>query len=195
MANVATARAFFGLGNDLSDKELLQLTASENRRKLKDFLAALAPQIPEPKVTSYWIAIRHGDNFAKRLKTLACDWGNEWITEKNTPVRVNKAKGTEKKEVFVIHFDRRIETSEEVVEAMAALGYKPADHEDLLAFGTDHPDAQREYPIVQLGSSWGRPGGGRVVSCLDGGGSGRGLGLNIWRGGWDSDCGFLAVRA
>lgn len=153
-------------------------------------------EFSEPTITSYTITIRHGETFAQRIKRLACNWLHPWITEKNTPVTVDKKKGVEKKEVFTVHFNREIE-SDDAVAAMATLDppLKPAVHEDLIAFGTDHKEVQREFPVVQLGSSWEHPGYGRVVSTLHRDDSVRGLDLDDWRGEGRSRCRFLAVRA
>lgn len=152
------------------------------------------PTFPPPTVATYKVKVHHGETHDKRVKAGKYDWVNDWIGQKNTPVVVDKAKGTEDKEVFLLHFNRYM-TSEQIVEAMAVEGYKPAEHEDLLAFGADHPGVQREFPIVQLGSVWVHPDDGRVVSFLDGYGSERYLRLSDWDGEWHGGYRFLAVRA
>ena len=154
------------------------------------------PTFPPPTITLYSIAIRHRDNFAQRIQKLACNWLHPWITAENTPVVVDKKKGVEKKEVFVVHLNRSI-GSDDAVAALAALDppLKPAVHEDLIAFGTDHKEVQREFPIVQLGSSWVHPDYGRVVSYLGRHDSDRVLSLRVWHGEWHAACRFLAVRA
>ncbi|MBI2484128.1 hypothetical protein HYV71_03010, partial [Candidatus Uhrbacteria bacterium] len=147
---------------------------------------------PDPTLTSYSITIRHGDNFAKRLKSLGCGKNvNKDITEKNFPVAMDKAKGNEKGEVVLAHFNRYI-SSEKVIDILAKLGYRPGTFEELVAFGADHPEIQRQFPIVALGTVVSVDGERGVPGLWDGSG-GRFLGLGRFGGGWPSDYRFLAV--
>lgn len=53
----------------------------------------------------------------------------------------------------VLHFGHTMTTAE-VEAAIRVVGYEPAVIEQLLAYGAAHPDEQRQYPIVALGSTW-----------------------------------------
>lgn len=116
------------------------------------------------------------------IKAKKLDYVNFNITAKNFPAP--KEIGTDFK---LFHFDKSI-ASEDVIKAMEAEGYHPADLYELLSFDWNGTDW-----VAALGSVC-EVDGYRVVPHLDGGGSGRGLGLGWWVDGWDSLCRFLAVR-
>ena len=95
-------------------------------------------------------------------------------------------------EARLFRFDRDI-TSE---DAVAAIKTADADHpwefaaiEHLLSFGATHPDEQRRYPIVALGST-AEVDCRRYVPFLYRASGKRDLGLGWWDGGYR----FLAVR-
>jgi hypothetical protein len=117
------------------------------------------------------------------------DWKNDDLTAKRFPI---KGEGTEEVEAKLFHFGRSI-SSEDAKRLIEEAGWEVAKTEHLLAFGVKHPDEQRKFPIIALGSV-GEVGGDRGVPCLDGSGSERSLGLRWWGYDWNSDCRFLAVR-
>jgi hypothetical protein len=117
------------------------------------------------------------------------DYVNPNINDSNFPVPENFALGSDPK---IHHFNRGI-SSEDVIRQINKDGYRPAMIWDLLDYGAKNPDEQRKYPIVALGSV-GRVDGRRVVPCLGGDDSERGLCLGYWVGGWVAGYSFLAVR-
>ncbi|MBI2645119.1 hypothetical protein HYW94_03020 [Candidatus Uhrbacteria bacterium] len=148
------------------------------------------PAEPDPTLTSYSITIRHGDNFAKRLKSLGCGKNvNDSITATNFPLVVDKAKGNETREVVVAHFNRYM-SSEEVVDILNKLGYRPGTFEELIAFGADHPEVQRSVALGTVVSLDGE----RHVSCLSSSSSDRYLDRGWFDNDWNSVYRFLAVR-
>lgn len=77
------------------------------------------------------------------------------ITGENFPLG---GKGKVEVEITLIHWDEdEIDLyymdDEEIIEEMGKLGLKPCKIEHLLSLGAQHPDLQKEYPIVCLGSS------------------------------------------
>lgn len=84
--------------------------------------------------------------------------------------------------------------TEEVQAEMETRGLRLADFHELLAFGEKHPEIQREFPIVALGSAWQCRDNRRLVPFLDRYGAGRRLDLYWIEYGWNGVCRFLAVR-
>ena len=124
------------------------------------------------------------------LKAGKYDWINEDITDKNFPSSEN---GEKEVEFGMFHFKRGM-SSEDAIAEMKKAGYRrPATMKELLSFGKNNPDLQREFPIVALGSV-AKLNGHRRVSCLVGDGSGRDAYLDYFDGGWHDIYRFLAVR-
>lgn len=122
------------------------------------------------------------------------DWKNNNITAKCFRII---GEGRVDFEVKLFHFGRSISSGDAVAQIVAAdpeNPWEPAKAEHLLAFGEKFPDEQRKYPIIGLGSVGEVFGGGRLVLCLCGGSSRRGLDLPWFDVGWDGDYRFLAVR-
>ena len=117
------------------------------------------------------------------------DRSNGDITDSNFP---SDESGEKEVETALFHFNQSV-SSEDAIERMKKDGCRPATMKELLSFGAQYPEIQREFLIVALGSV--TPfGGDRDVGCRDRCGSSRGL-LRAWFGiGWDAGCRFLAVR-
>jgi hypothetical protein len=140
-------------------------------------------------ITDRVIAVDFGMSLQAMIAAGKYDWVNPNITDEHFPV-----EGTGKKtfRTKLFHFGRNI-SSEDVVAAMKAEDFMPANHVHGLAFGATFPEEQRRYPIACLGSS-AQVSGFRVVVCLFGGGVERGLDLGFWVGGWNGRWRFLAVQ-
>lgn len=104
-----------------------------------------------------------------------------------------QGRGTAQLEAVLVHLNRYAE-SDEVLAELAKGRLCAGTLAELLALGAQHPAAQRENPIVALGLVWCDPYGSRYVPVLDSGGSGRGLNLYWFGGGWDHSYRFLAFR-
>lgn len=116
------------------------------------------------------------------------DYANPDINSKHLPV---KGEGKLELKLQLIHFDRNI-SSDDAERELDKLGLRPANLEELLAFGAQYPDLQKQFPIVAL-KAVASVHGGRDVACLDFVGSERRLDL-YWRGrGWLARCRFLAL--
>jgi hypothetical protein len=121
------------------------------------------------------------------------DWKDDDITEENFPIP-KEMKG-KKVEIStkLFNFDRGI-SCEDAKKEMDKGGFRPATLFEQQAFAQKHPDLQRQFPIVALGSVWTDAGGHRVVPCLGVGDGRRGLSLSWLGSGWIARYRFLAVR-
>lgn len=86
-------------------------------------------------------------------------------------------------------------TSEEAIAEAARLGLERPTYEDALHFGIEHPDAQRDRPVVFLHDPWFGFFGRRDVLCLWENGGRRELGLEGFDDLWSERHCFAFVRA
>ena len=102
----------------------------------------------------FMVTINYARNLGDMIKAGNYGYVNENITAENFPIT---GEGQVDEEITLIHFNRNI-SSDDAIKEMDELGFKPAILPQLLAFGETHPEVQREFPIVALGS----------VACVDG---------------------------
>lgn len=148
-----------------------------------------------------------GRTFGEMLAAGHYGWSNPDITEANfplsTPVRAEKpascgpyrtaARAENDQEVFLVHLNKVVNTSEALAH-LDELGLAPAGIGELLAVGEQHPDLQKNFPIIALGSSWVNPHGDRCVPYLHYWYGKRELYLRWDEYEWDEFCRFLVVR-
>jgi len=123
------------------------------------------------------------------------DWTDSGTNDNNFK---RSGKGTEKTEIILVHlpvyFSKSISTGE-VLKKLDKRNLRLADVQELLAIGEEHPEKQRRFPIIALGSVWRGPDGNWYVPCLgrllD---SRRDLVLSKVANGWTRNCRFAAVR-
>jgi len=150
---------------------------------------ALTPD-NKPAGNTYPLSVDYERSVEKGVKAGRYDWANSDITARNFPTERN---GTAEVAVELVHFNRHVSTDEAFRE-LDRMGFRPAELHELLAFGEKHPEVQREFPVVALGSVWQFRYGSRFVPYLSGGDSERGLYLG-WIGfDWFEVCRFAAVR-
>ncbi len=77
------------------------------------------------------------------------DWFNSKITAEHFPIK-GEGKISRKVEIIKLNWNM---CSDEVIAELDKIGKRPAAIEDLLAFGAQYPDIQRQFPVVALGSS------------------------------------------
>ena len=118
------------------------------------------------------------------------DWVNPDIIEEHFPLQ---KQGTQEVEIHLFHFGRTM-SNEAAEKEMEAKGFRPATLPELLALGRDHPDPQKQFPIVALGSVWRRPGGDSGTPILLWYGRVRYLVLRWLEGDWHGGCRFAVVR-
>lgn len=121
------------------------------------------------------------------------DYVNDFLRD-NDPVEGKIAgSGIVSVNLELIHFNRAIFTAD-AIKKIKKKGYELAGDKHLYAIGEQHPNLQKEFPIVALGSVWRGSDGYRSVACLDGWDDERGLGLHWHGNGWRGGYRFLVVR-
>lgn len=130
----------------------------------------------------------------KELKS-AFDWVNDWYERaefKAIDICQSISREPSVVEFIYVHMDRSAST-DEVLAEMEKRNLRPALYEEGVDFSQIHPDEQRKFPIVMLGSVCVDPSGRRGVACLFEDSVGRYLRLYRVEGDWDSLYRFLAV--
>ncbi len=151
-----------------------------NRDEFRKFLGLDLDQI------KFELLIDYNQTMEQMISAGRYDWFNNDITTKRFPV---KGEGKVSRKAELIRFNRSI-SSDGVIAELDKMGKRPATIEELLAFGAQYPEIQREFPVVALGSS-AEVSGLRCVACLYGDGSERYLRLYWWDGSWDGSDRFL----
>lgn len=125
------------------------------------------------------------------------DWASDlfngsykWEDHESVRGQVDRTPG--ERSFLVKHFNKEME-SDDVLAWADANGYRAATHEEAVDFAKAHPDLQREFWIVALGSFALRD-GGRSVAILRRGGARRDLDGDWFGGRWGADGRFLLVR-
>ena len=115
---------------------------------------------------------------------------NQNINSRNFPVRSAK-RGM--REIVLLEFDHD-STSEEVLAEAAKQGLERPVYEDALYFGVEHPEVQRERPVVFFHEPWRDPDGYLLVLCLWSDAGFRGLSLSWFDDRWHRYYRFAFVR-
>jgi hypothetical protein len=98
------------------------------------------------------------------------------------------------REMALLALDREA-TTEEILAEAARRGLERPMYEDALRFGLEHPDVQRDGPVVFLHDPWFGIAGRRDVISLWYNAGRRELGLEDFDGLWGRDVRFAFVRA
>ena len=136
------------------------------------------------------IICRINPNLATDIISLVKLGKYDWVNDDAYKFSYEK---TDAKEIELVSFDKAI-SSEDAIKEMDKNGLRPATATELLILGAEHPELQRNNPIVALGSVRQFRGGGRVVASLRRGGSERDLRLRWFDCGWSECYRFAAVR-
>ena len=121
------------------------------------------------------------------------DWKNSDVTAKNFPISPEMIGKKVDISGRLFHFDRNI-GSENAIKKMDSDGCRPATLMELLALGATHPELQKQFPIIALGSVWRTFIGFRQVPYLDVNDNDRKLNLSYFGDDWWACCRFLGVR-
>lgn len=154
--------------------------------------------------TEFPTMIDYGQSLIKMIEGGQYTGVSKSITAENfPPVRDG---GKQEVQLVLIHFNRPLITGE-VLRELIKKQVCPARIEELLTFGVEHPELQRQFPIIALGSAlkdqnfapW-LPGNISYDPWIpflgtEHDGSGRVLGLHLQRLGWSDDSRFLAIRS
>jgi hypothetical protein len=171
-----------------SDDEILRLAAQGDSLldKFADVMAEAArkPHDLYPVRVNYELSVEEAIEAGKYQAV------NADIMGKNFP---STKKGQADIEIVLIRFEHRMK-SEDVLDELHKEGLRAADLPEFLAFGAEHPDVQRKFSVVGLGSVWQDRKGYRNVPCLYTASEGRYLDLHWWDDGWYSYSRFAAIR-
>jgi hypothetical protein len=118
-------------------------------------------------------------------------YAHSCLVSENFPAR--PAAGPRDREVVLLEFGREV-TSAEAIAGAAALGLERPTYEDALHFGVQHPDVQRERPVLFLHEPWFGLAGRRDVLCLWSNAGRRELGLEGFDDAWSPRYRFAFVR-
>lgn len=143
---------------------------------------------------TYEVIVDYSRSLAEMIEAGSYDFVNDAVTAEHLPI---KGEGTHKTEVVLLYFNKAMR-SDNVIAEMEKQGYRSARIEELLALGELHPNLQKQFPIVALGSPWQEPyeepHDRRLVPYLCWHDSRRRLSLSWFRSDWYESCRFLAVR-
>jgi hypothetical protein len=119
-------------------------------------------------------------------------YAHSCVISENFPVR--HSGGAHTREIVLLEFNREV-TSEEAVAEADGPGLERPTYEDALYFGIQHPEVQRERPLVFLHEPWHGYFGRRDVICLWTNAGRRELGLEGFDEPWSANYRFAFVRS
>ena len=114
------------------------------------------------------------------------------VFSENFPAR--SFGGPRTRDIVLLELDRDVSAAE-AIEHAASLSLERPTYEDALYFGIEHPDVQRERPIVFLHDPWHGYFGRRDVLLLWTNAGGRELGLEGFDDPLSRACWFAFVQA
>lgn len=177
------------LGLDLS--HILDVQKMET--KPDEEIPAVAPSVAEtesPKSESYKLTPVEAKNLEGLLDAGKYD---SYYGDKENILKHFDLEKSDVQEIQLLHFDRYISSEDAIVE-MKKMGLRPATASELLTFGANHPNVQRNFPIVALGTVHEinrRP----HVLALDDGFGVRRASLGWFVGAWGGYWRFAAVKS
>src|SRR5262245_42232713 len=139
---------------------------------------------------SFRITVGDGRSTEALVAAGAYGYAHSCVISENFPAR--HRDGIRRREITLLAFDAPV-TAEEVIRAAAARGLERPTYEDALYFGIEHPDVQREGPVVFLHEPWFGYFGRWDVLCLWCNAGRRELGLDGFDDGWDRSYRFAFV--
>jgi hypothetical protein len=100
---------------------------------------------------SYRITTGDGRSTEELVEAGNYAYAHSCVFSDNFPAR--HFGGVRTREIVLLEFDRDV-MSDDAIEAASKLGLERPTYEDALYFGIEHPDVQRERPIVFLHDPW-----------------------------------------
>lgn len=175
----------------VSEEEFHILGTSEGHPHLEKMIIGLKkPVIAQaPAYPIYPIEVDYGMSLSQMIVAGQYGYVNDAITPERFSIVGN---GKQLVEIALVHFGRAI-TSQVAIDEMDKEGYRPAIIAELLALGATHPELQRQFPVIALGSV-AEVDGIRRVAYLDDWLDRRGLDLGWFAIEWVDRCRFAFVR-
>ena len=121
------------------------------------------------------------------------NFANSDINAKNFPISLEMIGTKVEISSKLYHFNRGM-GSEDVIKEMDKENCRPAVLMEALALAAAHPELQKQFPIIALGSVWRTFIGFRQVPYLDVNDDDRELDLSYFGDDWWACCRFLGVR-
>ena len=118
-------------------------------------ISCIMPRIEGP----FEITIDHDQSLGVMIEAGRYDKVQPSVTEHICNLILRKRKFPVlpvQREIYLMHFAEKT-TSEEVIQALDAMELGPAGLRELLALGAEHPDFQKDFPIVALAVHWYNP--------------------------------------
>ncbi len=140
---------------------------------------------------SYRITTGDGRSTEELVAAGEYGYAHSCLTSENFPAR--HFEGQRVREIVLLEFDHEVTAEEAIAEAVEA-GLERPMYEDALHFGIEHPDVQRERPVVFLHDPWFGYFGRRDVVCLWTNAGRRELGLEGIDDRWSPNYRFAFVR-
>lgn len=172
-----------------SEDEILQVANDQGEKLLDKFGDVMAEAARKPR-EAYNVTVNYDLSVEESIRAGDYQAVNADISAKN--FSWNRT-GQADLDILLVRFDHRM-TSEDVVRQLDEEGLRPAELPEFLAFGAAHPDVQRKFSVIGLGSVWRDRKGTRSVPCLYTASEGRYLDLHWWDDGWYSYSRFAALR-
>lgn len=162
------------------------------RDRLQDFLRGTPSKAPDEPI--YPLTIDYNLSIEDMVKAGNYNSVHRKIKAKNFPA----GRGEAKVEAVLFRSGNMVIT-QEVLAELERHNLRPATMVELLAFGKQHPDPLRVFPIVALGSVWFDGEGDGNVGNLYETPSGRTLSLSLYENtaqlpDWGTHNRFLAIR-
>ena len=172
----------------ISEDDISRVVAGQGDRLLEKFVDVMSNTARNPR-ESFPTAVNYDLSVEDAIAAGDYRAVNGSITSRTfSSVRHGQAE----LQINLIRFDRRM-TSEEVLRELEKEDLRAVELPELLAFGATHPDVQRQFSVVGLGSVWHDRKGYRNVPCLYAASEGRYLDLHWWDDAWYSYSRFAVV--
>jgi len=139
----------------------------------------------------YRITVGDGRPTEALVEAGAYGYAHSAVISENFPAW--PAGGRRARDIVLVQFDRDVTATDVTAEA-ARRGLMPPTYEDALYFGIEHPDVQRERPVIFLHEPWLGDFGRRDVICLWENAGRRELGLEGFDDVWGREFRFAFVR-
>ncbi len=178
----------------LSAKEAIAFLLNQgmSREALRHALEEVASESTTDGSSVFTLDVDYAKTKLQMIRAGNYGYVNDFLRD-NDPVEGKIAgSGTVSVRLELVHFNRVISASDALFE-IKKRGLVPAGIEHLLALGVNHPNLQKEFPIVALGSVWQGPGGRRYVACLLRWSDEHKLTLDWYDFDWRERCRFLVV--
>lgn len=172
-----------------SNEEIHTLVTSKAKLAIDPIADAVAAVIKTAKNVFRLTKVGDGRKTEELVRAGNYNYANSYVNSTNFPVRSKPGV----REIVLIEFDHD-PTSEEVLAEAVKQGLERPLYEDALYFGVEHPEVQRERPVIFLHEPWRDPYGGLIVVYLWGGAGFRGLSLFYFDDGWFRYYRFAFVR-